>query len=333
MATLHKQYIDFNSNVRLTDARIASLKTSRKDLKKKIRKWFADEKPDELQPKFGGQGSFEMGTMVNPIASYATDGTKLLKYDLDYGVYFIERDDEDNRQTIETWRDWVVDAVDGHTNTPPERHKACIRVIFSDGHHVDLPIYYKNDDTIELAHRDEGWLESDPKAFHEWFNDGKTTQLERIVRYLKAWKNFRQDEDGSRVIPSGMCLSILAKNHFSTASNDDESFRVTVTAIRDELKADDGFKCLRPTTPKDEDLFSGFSSTERDSFIAELDSIADACSKAKDEKNQRAASDLMREHFGSRFPQAENVDEDTKSQSLAAAIGASQVAPRPFYNG
>jgi hypothetical protein len=333
MATLHKQYIEFNTNICLKDTRVESLETSREDLKKKIKKWFSDEQPGELQPKFAGQGSFEMGTMVTPIAVEEPDGTKLFKYDLDYGIYFIEKDDEDNRKSIETWRDWVAEAVDGHTKTPPERHKACIRVIFADGHHVDLPIYYKKDDLIELAHRDDGWLESDPKAFYEWFNDGKSKQLERIVRYLKAWKNYRQNEDDSRMIPSGMCLSILAKNNLRSASNDDDAFRQTVEAIRDTLNATDGFKCLRPTTPKDEDLFENFTQSERDSFINELDSLVDACVKAKDENNQRTASDFLREHFGSRFPQADDVDEDVKSQSLAAAIGSSQVVPRPYYNG
>ena len=52
MAVLHKEFIDYNKTIKLTQARIESLKTSRKELRKKIRNWFKENKPNELQPKF-----------------------------------------------------------------------------------------------------------------------------------------------------------------------------------------------------------------------------------------------------------------------------------------
>ncbi|HRI02759.1 MAG TPA: hypothetical protein PLL77_03355 [Pyrinomonadaceae bacterium] len=330
MATLHQQYIDFNSKIRLTDTRFSSLKTSRKDLRKKIRKWFRENKPDELKPKFGGQGSTEMDTTVNPIPVTDAAGKELLKYDLDDGVYFLEKDGEDNRQTVETWRDWLYSSVDGHTATPPLRHKACIRVIFSDGHHIDLPLYYKNGEIIELAHKDDGWLESDPKAFYDWFNDeskGKP-QLKRIVRFLKAWKNFQENENANTFVASGFSLSILAVNNYKADDNDDMAFQKTITAIRDELKRD--FKCLRPTTPAGEDVFDSYTNDMKDKFLARLDELAQACDDAQEEMNQRKASEFLRAQFGQRFPLGADEDETQKSNRLASAMGAATIRPIPY---
>ena len=74
MAILHKEYNGFNSNIKLTQSRIDSLNKSKKEIRKKIRDWFSTNKPEEIQPKFGGQGSFMMGTGVNPIVKYDDEG-------------------------------------------------------------------------------------------------------------------------------------------------------------------------------------------------------------------------------------------------------------------
>ena len=145
MARLHKEFTHFNKELKLTAARKEGLKNSRKEIRRKIRNWFDENKPNELQPKFAGQGSFEMNTTINPIPVYE-NGATLREYDLDYGIYFIENEGEDNKQAIETWHNWVYEAVEDHTDQAPIRKNTCIRVVFADGHHIDLPIYYKKDD-------------------------------------------------------------------------------------------------------------------------------------------------------------------------------------------
>ena len=182
MAILHKEFTQFNKELKLTSARKDGLENSRKEIRRKIRNWFEENKLDELQPKFAGQGSFEMNTIVNPIPEYEND-VKLLKYDLDYGIYFIEIVGENNKQAIETWHNWVYKAVEDHTDQAPIRKNTCIRVIFADGHHIDLPIYYMKDGIITLAHKTKDWVVSDPKEFYEWFNSEKNTRIERIVKY------------------------------------------------------------------------------------------------------------------------------------------------------
>lgn len=331
MAVLHKEFTKFNKEIKLTPSRKEKLKTSRKDIKKKIRKWFKDNKPNELQPKFHGQGSFEMNTGVNPIPEKDANDNKLLKYDLDFGVYFIEKDDEDNKQSIDTWHNWVYKSVEDHTNKKPVRKTTCIRVIFSDGHHLDLPIYYKLDDVIELAHRSKDWIESDPKEFYEWFNNLKNSQLERIVRYLKAWKNYREVNNTNLKLPSGFELTILASNNYVEDDNDDKAFRETIRNIDKELNKPDGFKCLRPTTPKDEDVFLDYSTTKKSNFLSTLKNLLNDLDRAKDETNFMKASEILRKsQFGERFPLGANKSEKDKSNKLGSCLGAALITPKPY---
>ena len=67
MANNHKVFTEFNKTIRLTDSKRNSLKTSRTALRRRIRNYFDDNKPDEIKPKFYIQGSMAMDTIVNPI--------------------------------------------------------------------------------------------------------------------------------------------------------------------------------------------------------------------------------------------------------------------------
>ncbi|WP_461632417.1 cyclic GMP-AMP synthase DncV-like nucleotidyltransferase [Labilibaculum euxinus] len=331
MTVLHKEFTKYNKEIKLTSARIDSLKKSRNDIKRKIRKWFKDNKPEDLQPKFHGQGSFEMGTTINPIPVYDENENKLLKYDLDYGVYFIEKEkeDSDNKKTIETWHNWVYSSVENHTDKNPIRKTTCIRVLFNDGHHIDLPIYYKKEGIIELAHKSKDWILSDPKEFYEWFNNKKNSQLERIVRYLKGWKNFHEWKNTNLKLPSGFELTILATNNYFEDDNDDTAFRETVRKMDEELSK--GFKCLRPTTPKDHDVFEDYSESRKSQFLATLKSLLNDLDRTKQEKNFKTASEILRNNqFGERFPLGEDIEEETKSENLGKIISSTLIKPKPY---
>lgn len=336
MATLHNEYNSktngFNGKIRLTEKRKEDLKGNRIAIKKKIRDWFLLNKPNELQPKFFGQGSFEMNTIINPIPEYDENDNKYLKYDLDYGVYFIENDGEDNKRAINTWHDWVYESVENHTETEPQKKNTCVRVFYSDGHHIDLPIYYKEDDYIELAHKGKGWIESDPKEFYEWFNEKAkdNQQLRRIVRYLKAWKNYRESKNTNLKLPSGFALTILATDNYFKDDNDDVAFRETVRKIKDALEVE--FACIRPTTPEGEDVFENYSETKENIFLNALESLLYDCDKANEEKNFKKASEILRNNqFGDRFPLGKDETEEDKSNRLAESLLNTGIIHRPYY--
>ena len=68
MANLHQAFLDFNDSIRLDSSHQDSLRTSRNAVRDKIRKFFAAKDLD-IAPKFHGQGSFMMNTIITDLIS------------------------------------------------------------------------------------------------------------------------------------------------------------------------------------------------------------------------------------------------------------------------
>lgn len=254
------------------------------------------------------QGSYAMHTILNPIRDTDGFGT----YDLDDGVYFIS-DNEDDRLSVEEYHKRIFEAVKGHTPTGEEDKDPCVRVLYADGHHVDLPIYFmndENDDHPQLAHKKDGWIDTDPKEFYKWFNGrDEHPQLRHLVRYLKAWCEYVRFEKKKKM-PTGCILTMLAEKHFVADEREDVAMQKLLTAIYDELSAEDGFHCYRPTFPEDEDLFLSYSETRKNDFLTELKAFKNDAEKAIAGKNPHESCTRWQRHFGERFSCANAKDED-----------------------
>ena len=319
MANNHDQFIAFNNTIAISQAKKDTLIGNRTTLREVIRKYFDDNKPNEKKPKFQSQGSFVMKTTVNPITEWSEEDNKYLyKYDIDDGVYFIG--EESDRKTVSTYHNWIYDAVKDHTGKGAIDKNTCIRVSYADGHHIDLPIYFKikGDKTIpQLAHKSKDWIDSDPKEFADWFN-GKVDlkqQLRRIVRYLKAWCDYRNTQNSSVKMPSGFIMTILAANNISYNDRDDIAFKETLENIQKEIDKNHGgkFECKRPTTPKDENLFEDYSDTKRDYFLSQLDSFITSARQATSGTNPKESCLKWQKHFGDRFSCSTAKDENEQS--------------------
>ncbi len=329
MANCNKHFDTYNGEIRLTDARRKSLKSSRKEIRNRIRNWFKDNKPKEIQPKFGGQGSMSMDTIINPIPRKILEGdvekTKLY-YDVDDGVYFIGNDNKKDRNTPATYHNWVYQAVDGHTDSDPIDKNTCVRTVFADGHHIDNPIYYKQGDVPELAHKRDDYIFSDPQEFSKWFNDqaDANPQLRRLVRYIKGWRDNREFLNSGKKMPSGLILTILATENFVYRENrDDISLKETLVTIQSKLQLE--FACYRPTTPKGEDLLAGY--TQKDYFMKCLSDFIDDAKKALQEKNYRKATQFWRTHLSTRFPLGEDAEDDSNASAGLRSVIPSSTRP------
>lgn len=288
MANCHKLFLDFNTVIALYSSRKKSLRKSRNAVRDKIRNYFRDQK-NGFSPKFHGQGSFMMNTIIEPL-----DG----EFDIDDGIYF--KVEAEPLQSISTFHRWICEAVDGHTKQEPIDKQACVRLVYAGEYHLDLPIYYiVEEQTPYLAHKGKGWIESDPREFIKWFNEkaDEDGQLKRIVRYLKAWSDYRKGQ-----LPSGLIFSILAATNVVFDERDDVAFYETLCNIQNYLKQD--FVCERPTTPACENLLEDYSKTNKDYFLAQLGSFIQSAEKALDEKtSQKDACKAWQLHFGEdRFP-------------------------------
>ena len=77
MADLHSEFKIFHDSIALNSSKKESLRKSWDAIREKIRKHFRDQLKVNV-PKFRGQGSYAMGTTVNPLDS---------EFDIDDGIY------------------------------------------------------------------------------------------------------------------------------------------------------------------------------------------------------------------------------------------------------
>ena len=322
----HKLLSDFDSAIRLNDSKKSKLKSNQSALRNKIKKHFKDN--DWGTPKFHTQGSFLLNTNLNPIKKTTGDGEVKEEYDLDDGVYFICS--EADRKEPATYHDRIMKAVKGHGVSEVDK-ATCVRVIYTDGHHIDLPSYWLAivGDAPQLTHKSNGYTDSDPKEFKSWVdkkisNVNSNGQLRRVIRYLKAWKDYREDSNSSLRMPSGFILTILACNNFVASDQDDASLRKTLIAIKSKL--DFKFECYRPTTPTNEELLGKYS---KDSLLDELDKIIINANKVDDSDCEYESSEHWRKSFGHRFPLGKKKEGKPASTVKISGIAATAIS-RPF---
>ncbi len=314
MANCNNLFKQFTENLTITEKKKNSLKKSKDVLRKRITDYFSTNHPN-YKPKFYIQGSYKMKTTIR---------TKDDTCDLDDGVYF--KDNPEN-VTSTTLQKWVKNAVDGVTDATPTHRKKCITVDYKAGYNIDLPVLVfddSKDDHPQLAVKDVGFRDDDPKEFIKYFDDQKDSegQLIRIVKYLKAWCDYKRQK-----MPSGLAMTILTINHIQKNTRDDVSLKFTLIEIEKELKKN--FKCIMPTTPKD-DLFEEYEQSRKDNFMNNLSAfISDARKAVDEEKNQLKASRLWQKHLGNvYFPDGEDVMESsTDASRLTQTIGTA----RPYY--
>lgn len=314
MPNMNSLFVKFNSNVRLDSEKRRLLNKGKNALKTKIINKF--EEKGRSKPKFKGQGSFSMDTILNQLEDK--------DYDIDYGIYLDSYNDKKKEEwpVTSTIHTWIKDAVDGHTSTPPVDKNTCVRVIYANDYHIDLPAYIIKDDIAYLAHKEKGWIESDPKAFTDWFNKHATesgVQLRRVVRYLKAWKDY-QNRNVLNVDLSGICITILAvENFYSSQDRDDKSLLGTVSNIIETLEND--FTCTKPVIPY-EDLLDEFEQSKKDSIINKLSTFKIALQNSIDLECEYDASLKLIKQFGDRFPEGTKKDPNKNSNFVKSEAPA-----------
>lgn len=305
MANCDNLFKEFNNTIKLSEPKKDSLRTSRNSLREKIKNKFKEKGGYDL--KFHWQGSFAMNTIILPNDA---------DYDIDDGAYI--QGDKVPTESIETLHSWMIEAAEEHTTLPPKDKATCVRVFFKEKYHVDLVLYHKKSNLHpQLANKNLGWTDSDPKEFIEWFNarcdDGG--QLKRVVRYFKGWADELKGE-----MPSGLIFTILATKNIRFNDRDDVSFLETLESIHSTLNSQ--FVCYRPTTPANENLFGSYSETRRKYFMERLSSFIQSGKQALELSNQKDACPKWQKHFGERFPcnLAEDKLEGSKSFEAPAFI-------------
>lgn len=304
MANCHRLFGTYNDRITVSGTRLEKLKDSRRALQEHLTQYFK-KKNGLSTPRFALQGSYKMKTMVQK----GSDAT----YDVDLGLYFLEKPDVEPT----TLQGYVWDAVENWTGTKPEHRNKCIRVIYAKDYHVDIPVYYKTatDSHPYLATKD-GWQDSDPKAFWEWFNQKSDSdgQLKRMIKYLKAWCDERAFKT-----PSGVALTTWACGCFVADERDDRALANLLRQLYATITPQ--CTCQMPVWAYD-DLTKKLDLDQKQKFREALKAIGDDAEKAVEEQNQFTASKLWRKHLGSRFPEGQDKDVDLQESLLRPMVKA-----------
>lgn len=290
MKTLDQCFKKFNENISLTKTKEEELRTSRDALQKTIADWFKANYPEHM-PIFKMQGSFPMKTALLQL-----DGGE---YDIDLGVYIsgyenVSKNEFPSRQLFHSW---INEATKNETNANNIDKDTCVRITYAKGYHVDLPSYLvSNDGHFYLSNKKDGWIMSDPVGFTKWFIDKvdkNGEQLRRIVKYIKAWKDYNS-------IPlASIAVTILVANSFSPSEYHDEiSLRDTLINIYNEISTT--FVCRKPVESY-ENIFEKYSDTRKEKVLDGLKLFKEKMSKIIESDNCDFIKKTLKSLFGDRF--------------------------------
>jgi len=320
MADMQTEFKTFHDQIALTSGKKASLRTARNALREKIRKYFRDVLKLNI-PKFNGQGSYAMGTIVNPVNG---------EFDIDDGVYLQHLDTSDKRDwpTPETVHRWLVQATDGHTGQKPIDKRTCVRVRYVGQYHVDLPSYGEFNKAYLLAEKGEkGWHQSDPLALTDWFK-GRVEihgeQLRFIVRYLKVWADFQSSRRGK--MSNGLILTVMAANHFYPDTRDDICFANILRAIADAVPV---VFCVYNPVDATEELTLRLTDQQKNRFQEVVADAADAATEAIKIDDRHEASNIWRIQFGDRFPAVGKKDDVNQKKAITTKLATVYAAKNP----
>lgn len=227
----------FNTEVSLKKNQQDEMRSRRDTNRKRLNDGLS--KKDKPAPAYHiAQGSYAMHTMVND---------KYNDYDIDDGAAFIKKDlvgERGAELTAINARKMLRDAIDdGSFQTPPEVKPNCVRVHYSAGYHVDIPVYrVLDDESLELASSD--WIGSSPTEVTDWYNtavidkspdSNNGRQMRRVTRLLKFFMKSR--DDWKKKMPSGFELSVLVdERYFPNKARDDASLYETLKSIKNRLE-------------------------------------------------------------------------------------------------
>ena len=182
---------------------------------------------------------------------------------------------------------------------------------------------------VLLAHRVEGWMHSDPRPVKEWFVDQVETrgeQLRRVVRYLKAYRDWTWKSGG----PSSILLMAAAAPLFVKQDRRDDQALLDVvkqlpTALRSGVS--------NPINPQ-ESLTDRLRASDDEVDMVEqaalqFEGLGRQLQAALDAGSAAQACTWMQGLFGPRFPDRP----DRVKVSAAASVVAAAIAASPAIAG
>lgn len=234
---------------------------------------------------------------------------------------------------------------------------SCIRVKIDDTMHTDLALYSVPDtdfqrivkdaqsrgvdftaelmmedtsyrmlshDEMMLAHRNEGWMKSDPRKLEDWFVDAVQKYGEQVLtvsRYLKGWKDFQWPKGRlASIALMAAVVSVFEKASAAIASDRDDLALLRVAEDLPDFLTND----IPNPVVEGARLDQGWSTEERSDFVAKARVLAESLKDSLTQTSDRAAAyEALLEQFGRRIPNdltlyVPDAGLETKASELAA---------------
>jgi len=180
---------------------------------------------------------------------------------------------------------------------------------------------------VLLAHRENDWIASDPRPIKYWFLQQvalKGEQLRRVVRYLKAFRDYQWQTGG----PSSILLMVGVASVFEKRDRRDDIALLDVVRQLPELLRN-GVDNPADNTKPAESLTARFSEEEIEDAANKLEVFCRYLSGSLQASDPGQACVWMRSQLGPRFPNdPDRVTGVTASETLASA--ASHYAASPL---
>ncbi len=276
------------------------------------------------------QGSYKFGTQVRP-------KNKKEHFDIDLGIYFTWNDSRNAgtftplelKQLVqESLKVYASETADATIVLEPPKER-CNRISFTEGFHIDVPVYHLNetDDLRSLAVQSDGWEDSDPKAIYLWFRDcfseEDSNQVRRLIRYLKMWATLNLENP-----PSSILLTVLAAEAYLGLSNDDVggddvALHNLARSIKTRLESSD---VVGNPVDYSENL-NRLSEEEYFLFLEELDGLISISDRALSTDSEASAASIWTEAFKHFFPApSEETIKTNESTALTKVLFVPQVS-------
>ncbi|HPV32997.1 MAG: CBASS cGAMP synthase [Methylotenera sp.] len=344
---LHNELdLDLTQKAYIAEARTAVRNCLRSGIPRVLRdKGFTDDIP---QPRFFTQGSWAYKTLNSPAQhpqqADLDDGCYLplsfvsqtIKPSIAAVVFFSVV--EEALKDLANERNWEL-----VTDKP-----TCIRIVISKYAHVDVPLYAIPDDEFKhlvkasmdsygyvnlaeavvraehdawtalpsdkvlLAHRELNWMSSDPRPVKEWFLgeiDAKGEQLRRVVRYIKAFRDWQWPSGGPSSI---LIMAAVAPIFEKRDRRDDLALLDVLASLPDQLRGG-----VNNPIDDSESLTDRLGQSGVEDAVTEFETLEKMLRGAINAGNCAQACTWMRDVFGTRFP---NEPDRVSQVSVAATI-------------
>lgn len=240
--------------------------------------------------------------------------------------------------------------------------KSCVRIEFDDQMHMDLALYsipekefvllvekvekananasFAMDsrelynevyaaipkDHIMLAHREKGWMPSDPRKLDDWFHeslDKHGEQYRSVCRYLKGWRDFQWEESRLSSIILMTCVRKLYDDgHMAGTEKRDDLALAKVAQHLPQLLEHNIENPVVPGLNLDE-----WSPNERAEYVNRAFKLSISINKAIGGNDPKAALNVLQDIFGDRIP------DDVNLVDTGSSVGAPTILTSGILRG